>query len=212
MDAKQLFGYKMDEEEQAEWISLKKQIYEDCEKADIPESFMRSHVDTMVSEKSFEHSAGYCRYAGFYYVYSERGNAEKLYSGDEAGMRFFLLKDIFRSFGMKCECENREKLSQEWKSYQKDMFTLKPPLVKCTRAVSKTVKNKNYIYGARYDSRKFWFEYTINSIDKILGLEYSSQVIEEYTKFMNRWFDDEHWAFDKASGKFIEISESEEKE
>ena len=201
----------MDKEELAEWNSLKKQIYEDCEKADISESFMRSHVDTTVSEKSFEHSAGYCRYVGFYYVYSERGNAEKLYSGDEAGMRFFLLKDIFGSFGMKCELENREKLSKEWKFYEKEMFTLTPPLVKHTRAVSKTFKNKNYIYGVKYDSRKFWFEYTINSIDKILGSEYSSQVIKEYTKFMNRWFDDEHWAFDRESGKFIEISQSKEK-
>ena len=210
MDAKQLFSYKMDEEEIAEWNLLKKQIYEDCKKADISESFMRSHVDTMISGRSFEHSAGYCRYAGFYYIYSERGNSEKLYSGDEAGMRFFLLKDIFRSFGMKCELENREKLSKEWKFYKKEMFTLTPPLVKYARAVSKTITNKNYIYGVRYDSRKFWFEYTINSIDKILGAEYSSPLAEEYTKFMNRWFDDEHWAFDRESGKFIEISSSEE--
>lgn len=201
----------MDEEEFAEWTSLKTQIYEDCEKAEIPESFMRSHVDTTVSEKSFEHSAGYCRYAGFYYAYSERGNPEKLYSGDEAGMRFFLLKDIFRSFGMRCELENRGKLSEEWQFYEKDMFILKPPLVKHSRVVSKNIQNKNYIYRVKYDSRKFWFECTINSIDKILGSEYSSQVIEEYTKSMNRWFDDEHWAFDKASGKFIEMSESEEK-
>lgn len=211
MDENQLYYYKMDNVERAKWNSLKSQIYEDCKNAGIPEGFMKSHVEPTVSEDSFEHRSGYCREEGFYYIYEEKAHLEKKYSGDETGMRFFLLKNIFQDFGMRCECENRKKLSYEWRYCDKIKYVLKPPAVKSVRAVPKTVRNKNYIYGVKYDSRKFWFEYTINSIEKILGPEYSQRLINEYTSYMNLWFDDEHWAFDRESGKFIEISQSKMK-
>lgn len=185
----------MDEEERAKWERLKKQIYEDCKKACVPEKLML-YVDIVAADDYFEHRSGYCRVEGFYYIFMEKGYYKTEYLGDENGMRFFLLKNIFISIGTHTECENRDSFAQEWKYYKKTVKIIKP---------------KKYVYDVEYDSRKFWFEYTINSIDKILGTEYSSQVIEEYTQYMNRWFDDEHWAFDRESGKFIEISKSEEK-
>lgn len=179
MTAEQFYKYKMDVEEQAEWKRLKSQIYEDCKKAGVSERLMR-YADAALAD-DYERMAGYCRAEGFYYIFTERGYYKTEYSGDEKGMRFFLLENIFRSIGTRIELENRDRLAKEWKHREKT------------------------VCDVEYDSRKFWFEYTINAIDKILGEEFSLPLAEEYTKFMNRWFDTEHWFFDGKTGKFTEI-------
>lgn len=182
MTNEQLAHYKMDDEERAEWNSLIEQIYEDCKKADIPESGFKRYVDSRVVPYDFENNRGYCKSLGYYDVYTERGCNELRFIGDRAGMRFYLLKQILWGIGTQLELESRARLTLAWK--------LK--------------------YRTKYDSRKFHFEYEINKIDKILGQDYSAQLIAEHTAHMNRWFEDEHWAFDRSTGKFIEITKSEE--
>ncbi|MCM1382023.1 MAG: hypothetical protein NC192_08785 [Muribaculaceae bacterium] len=202
MTAEEFYKYKMDAEERAEWKRLKSQIYEDCKKAGVPEKFMRYADDALADD--YERKTGYCRTEGFYYIFTERGYYKTEYSGDEKGMRFFLLENIFGSIGTRIELENRDRLAKEWKCYEKTVKILKPPVVSIAKAVTKTVRHKKYVYGVEYDSRKFWFEYTINAIDKTLGEEFSLPLAEKYTKLMNRRFDTEHWFFDGKTRKFTE--------
>lgn len=142
----------------------------------------KQYVDPRVKPYDFENNRGYCKELGYYDVYTERGCNNIRFLGSKADMRFYLLKEILFGFGTQTELQNRARLTLEWK--------LK--------------------YHTKYDSRKFHFEYRINKIHKILGQEYSAQLIREHTDHMNRWFPDKHWEFDLTERKFIEKSKSEE--
>lgn len=144
----------------------------------------KQYVDPRVKPYDFENNRGYCKELGYYDVYIERGCNEIRFLGSKADMRFYLLKEILFGFGTQTELQNRAKLTFEWK--------LK--------------------YHAKYDSRKFWFEYKINKIHEILGQEYSAQLIREHTDHMNRWFPDKHWEFDLNERKFVELTCSKETE
>ncbi len=142
----------------------------------------KQYIDPRVKPYDFEINRGYCKEFEYYDVYVERGRNEIRFLGDKADMRFYLLKEILYSFGTQTELQNRARLTLEWK--------LK--------------------YHAKYDSRKFWFEYKINKIHEILGQDYSAQLIREHTDHMNRCFPDKHWEFDLNERKFVEITNSEE--
>ncbi len=142
----------------------------------------KQYIDPRVKPYDFENNRGYCKDFGYYDVYTERGCNEIRFLGSKADMRFYLLKEILFGFGTQTELQNRARLTIEWK--------LK--------------------YHAKYDSRKFHFEYRINKIHEILGQDYSVQLIREHTDHMNRWFPDKHWEFDPNERKFVEISKSEE--
>ena len=182
MNKNQLATYKMTTEELAEWNRLAKQIYDDCAKSNIPESFIKEYAEHRLLPYDFESNRGYCTEYGYYDVYTERGCNDIRFLGGKAEMRFYLLKEILWGIGTQLELQNRAKLTLEWK--------LK--------------------YQTKYDSRKFHFEFEINKIREILGQEYSAQLIREHTDHMNRWFPDKHWEFDLNERKFIEISRSEE--
>lgn len=140
----------------------------------------KQYIDPRVKPYDFENNRGYCKEFGYYDVYTERGCNNIRFLGNKADIRFYLLKEILYICGTQTELQNRAKLTAEWN------------------------------YHAKYDSRKFWFEYKINKIHEILGQDYSAQLIREHTDHMNRWFPDKHWEFDLNERKFVEISKSEE--
>ena len=180
MNEKQLANYRMNSEELAEWNSLAKEIYEDCNKAAVPEEYFKRYVSFFLEPYDYDNNRGYCKALGYYDVNTERGRNVLSFLGDRTAMRFYLLKQIFWSVGLQIELKKRKQLSLEWQ------------------------------YSVKYDSRKYRFEYEINKIHEILGQEYSAQLIDEHTDHMNRWFPDKHWEFDLNERKFVEISETEE--
>ncbi|MBQ8176275.1 MAG: hypothetical protein IJ035_04460, partial [Oscillospiraceae bacterium] len=115
MNENQLATHKMTPEELAEWNSLVKQIYEDCQKADVP----KQYADPRVKPYDFENNRGYCKEFGYYDVYIERGCNEIRFLGNKEDMRLYLLKEILYTCGSQTELHNRARLSAEWNYHTK---------------------------------------------------------------------------------------------
>ncbi|WP_372999753.1 hypothetical protein [Lutispora sp.] len=59
-------------------------------------------------------------------------------------------------------------------------------------------------YSVEYDSRKAAFEYIIKML-KVVFNYLLIDVVTEYTKLMNRWFESQHWYFDDNKMSFEEL-------
>ena len=69
-------------------------------------------------------------------------------------------------------------------------------------------ENKDYIYNAIHDSRKYWMEYHLSLLRRVLSEEEVSDKIMEYESLINMWFTEKHWSFDREQFRFVEISDS----
>lgn len=196
----ELQHYRMNK---AEWECFEQMwltIREDCAKM-IPAEY-EANVKRQLEEVPYLHYMGYCGEHGYYYV--EEGDYGRLNMGcltkDEIEMRFYIMKKILREVGQQIELKKRADEQKKWMYYLDDANTRPGHLA--------WVKNDTYYYHTKHDSRKMWFEYMLNGLAKLFSPGLVQPVIEEYTGYMNRWFEEAHWAYDCGSGKFVEISDS----
>lgn len=204
MEINELFIYQMTQAECEKWSEVQDIIHRSCKVLNIPETY-HSIIENATQSRGAYHLAGFCETEGYYFVEEgDRGElhlACKTFSLAEI-CSYIMHHRILYAIGTKMELQNRSELEQRWK-YRVDNKNCRPrhlPLI----------ENSNYQYHTRYDSRKMWFEYIINNLAVIFDEERVEKVIEEYTGYMNRWFDDKHWEFDKTCKEFIEISDSVE--
>lgn len=71
-------------------------------------------------------------------------------------------------------------------------------------------ENKDYLYNAIHDTRKCSFETELKLLKSLIPRVDWKEMVEKYTRLMNRWFKKDHWAYDETKLQFIEISDSKE--
>lgn len=205
MTVKELEHYKMTDDELEKWIEVRQIILDYCKILKIP-AFMEKRIDSILQIRiTYEHIAGYCKTNGYFYItYGDRG---ELYlscqSKEKDDICFYIIKEIAREAGTKIEMQEREQEAKKW-MYYIDSQKTRPGHIEW-------VKNTNYLYHTKHDTRKKWFEYVLNALLKVFKAEKVASLVEEYTGYMNHWFDEPHWAFDRKKREFVEISYSEQK-
>jgi hypothetical protein len=201
MDAKELYGYRMTSLETSKWLALQNQIMCDCQFLQISSQFKEIIEKKSSAKESYLHEAGYHEKAGYYYIsigdYGEP--ALKCLSHDPNNMRWYVLEEIVTYVGQEQERKTRRTEEQNWR-YTRDFKDGKPAYV----------ENERWIYNTIYDTRKFWFEYAINSLYKVFGASRLYPYVSEHIGLMNQWFVQPHWDFDWQKMCFVEISDSQE--
>lgn len=181
MTAKELEIYKMSEAERQKWNEIKQTVKMYCKRVMIP-GFMSERIENILREGMLygQHVAGYCESEGYYYIeYGDRGMLYlKCLSIDSQDVCFYIMQQIAREAGQKIELNERDAEERKWL---------------CT-------------YHTKYDTRKKWFEYTLNVLLEIFGQEAVAPLIEEYTGYMNHWFKEKYWSYDTEIREFVEIS------
>jgi hypothetical protein len=74
------------------------------------------------------------------------------------------------------------------------------------------VEHRNYDYNAIEDPRLRGFEHFLLLARYGLPRERWEQRVEEYVGLMNYWYDEPHWDYDRRLLRFVEISDSKEKD
>ena len=116
---------------------------------------------------------------GFYQVISDREFRviqQFQYSEIDKFKRALLKKGIME-IGINVELKNRSLLEKQWNDSN---------------------------FSTSYDSRKYMFEFIVEIINQI-DVEFANQLTEEYTTYMNKWFNERHWEYDKETKQFLEI-------
>ncbi|NDI36617.1 hypothetical protein [Chengkuizengella sediminis] len=177
----QLFHYHMSNTENAKFEDFKITIIDICNKLNISNEYF-DYVRKAINS-DWEYRVGYKDDCGFFSVFGERGNHMIQEGFPESYWHkatFLFLKDIFWGIGQSMELSNRKELEKRWSNS----------------------------FSASYDSRKFSFEYMIQMLSKVFDKSFLQDTIEQYTSYLNRWFYIDHWAFNKDTMTFIEISDS----
>ena len=183
MNEKELYNYKMTEDELQKWCQFQNQIISDCRQVEIPSSFSE-YIKTQVNPiEPYIHTAGYCNNVGYFYITEgDRGEIFlKCLSFNLENIRWYIMEKILTHIGQQLELQHR-----------------------------KPEENGNWIYNAVYDSRKYWFEYAIASLSKIFNADRINPYVTDQIDLMNRWFDVPHWDFSYEKMCFVEINDSRE--
>ncbi len=200
MTCNELQFYQMNMDEWTRWEKLQQTVI-GYYKQVVPEEYEELAKRYIVNEP-YVHYVGYREPDGYYYI--QEGDRGALRMGcqttDETEMLFYVMENILCDVGRRIELKNRADEQKKWMYYSE---------LKNTRPEHPAwVKNDTCYYHTKYDSRKMWFEYTINGLAKFFKEEQVQPVITEYTAYMNRWFEEAHWAYDCGSRQFVEISDS----
>lgn len=198
----QLFRYLMSEAEQTEWISFTNYI-KACVK-----KISNNKTTDIITERYLEEMTpyewvrGYSNEFGFFVILQRERSNEKqimLLTKDSKEASWYYLKEIFTEIGKKEEISKRSQYELQWHRGTREYDRIKKEW------------NENptgWIYDLRYDGRKYWFEYTIHALGHYFPDSRLKEYIEILSKYMNRWFDDEHWIYDDEKEAFVENSHS----
>lgn len=199
MTDRELCNYKMSHDELNKWEDVLRTIKKYCQMT-IPLPYRG------VCEGALNWSvSGYSSVDGYYYI--ELGDRDNIHfvcrSMEKENILFVIMKEILEQAGRKIEMKNRNSEAKKWEYYQ-DYSKTKPGHIHW-------VRNENFQYHARHDTRKVWFEFVIEKLLVLFPYERVEPVIKEYTDLINRWFVRPHWAYDRNKKCFIEISRSAER-
>ena len=170
---------EMTAEETRATEELRQELISICDSLEVPRGKLYDGSPYMGRLKDNEDFClKYSKEFGYYVLFGERGTFE-LMDGfptrDREKAKYLLLKGEFSSGGFIYELNNRNNLHTEWGKK----------------------------YTAEYDSRKAAFEYIIKILRTVFH-RMPEDCIAEYTMFMNKWFSDDHWYFDRDSMTFEE--------
>ena len=121
---------------------------------------------------------------------------------DENELFFKVIKEITKICAQKYEQIHRAENSSAWRYIRS----------KVVDGHWMYTENVNYKYNAIEDTRKVWFEKHICAMAIIFSIDSVGSLISEYTKLINGWFSDSHWAFNSDLMEFVEISSSKERD
>lgn len=172
-----LYNYKMKPQEISKAETLRNELINICDSLNVPRDKLYDGRPYMGRLKdNSDYLLKYKENIGYYVLHGERG-IYRLQEGfptkEKHDATYMLLEYEFKNGGYIYECENRGKLQEEW-----------------------TKK-----YNLEYDFRKAAFEYSLVLLKTVFDV-YPDNVITEYTNYMNRWFSDRYWNFDKDTMSF----------
>ena len=122
------------------------------------------------------------------------------YAVKKEDMFLEIMCEFLQSIALKLELHNREHEESKWRYVRS----------KAVDGHWTYIENKNYLYDAIYDFRKFYFEHHIKFISEIFSVKKAEKLIKTYSQYINKWFIVEHWRFNKDTLEFDEISNSKE--
>lgn len=182
-ETKELSCYKMNTGELRVWKDFSDAIMCDCNNMNIAQEYFHYVTDNLES-KYYQHSCGFSETYGYFMVdFGDKGELSiSILTKNIHHAKLDFLKRILWNVSVQYECKNRQALEEEW----------------------------NFSTG--YDGRKNIFEDSILKLHLIYSYEEIRDYIADRTKYMNRWFNDQHWAYSEDQNQFIEISQSLEHE
>ena len=162
----------------------------------------------MIEEKTnsvnpYFHEAGYCATAGYFYIaIGDRGALSlECSSPNPDDIRWYLLQKIVSHVWQQMELAVRMTEEQNWR-YKRTF----------TNGKLDFAENKNWLYNTVHDTRKFCFEYVINSLSRVFSMERLQPYVNERINYMNGKFEQPHWDFEWQKMCFVEISNSQERD
>lgn len=196
MTDRELYRYEMNQEELATWNAVRRRILSDCKTLPCREEF-EEWIVLQLKEKNWEHAVGYSNEVGYYFIEAGERSALVIHCQtlEEEEFRWFMLKRITKHIGQRLELKHRETEAKKWRYVTDDLSAGCPMIWK---------ENRNWVYDTREDTRKYWFEYMLQSLNTIFGKERVEPMVAEYTDAMNLWFEEAHWRFDWARMEFVE--------
>lgn len=202
MDIKELSFNKLTEEEQVKWKLLEEKVRSYCDE-DIQREYSSIIEDALKNVLIDDHIAGYSMEKGYYYVIE--GDYGELILGcltqDIEEIAFYILKSVYYSVASDIELKNRTELQKFWKYYHERNSLNK----------DNWAKSADYRFNTYYDPRKYVFEYVLNRLaEKFEGIQLTN-AIQEYTDYLNMWFDEPHWKYNELTLTFDEVSQSVDK-
>lgn len=136
-----------------------------------------------------------------FWNYGERGpDTVAFTASDENELKHWIYDEVSRNIASNIELHKREEEEKLWR-YIRERVEDGHWLYR---------ENKDYIYNAIHDFRKYLFEYHLSLLKRVLSEEDVNSKITEYELLLNKWFTEKHWAFDREQFRFVEISDSKE--
>ena len=133
--------------------------------------------------------------------YGERGPDTVVFTAsNENELRHWIFDKVSKNIAHEVELCNREKEEKLWR-YVRERVEEGHWLYR---------ENKDYIYNAIHDDRKYWMEYHLSLLKNVLSEEDVNNKIAYYESKLNMWFTEKHWSFDRGKFRFVEISDSKE--
>ncbi|SHO48709.1 hypothetical protein [Anaerocolumna xylanovorans] len=182
--ASQLSYYKMTEEEEKVWKELCEKVHLYLAELQIPGEYEAVISERLKTNIYYTKNCGYHKEHGYYYVeFGDRGSLHLLLlSGDINDALWCLLERIIDEISMRESQKNKRINESGWKC------------------------------NTKFDYRKYWFEYEIKALSKIVDSEFLKDYINNRLHSMNWWFNPLHWGFDCKRMEFVEVSDSVERD
>ena len=157
---------------------------------DIPDEIVKKSINL----------GGYVKGLQFW-TYGERGPDYVLFSAfDENDLKHWIYSQVCKGIAQQTELRHRKEEEKLWRYVH----------VRAEGGHWLYRENKDYIYNAIHDTRKYWMEYHLSLLKTVLSEEEVSGKISEYESLLNKWFVEKHWSFDREQFQFVEISDSKE--
>ena len=136
-----------------------------------------------------------------FWTYGERGPDYVIFTAsDENELKRWIYSQVCKNIALQTELRHREEEEKLWRYVR----------ARAEEGHWLYRENKDYIYNAIHDSRKYWMEYHISLLKKVIPEEEVNYKIAEYESLLNKWFMEKHWFFDREQFRFVEISDSRE--
>lgn len=156
-------------------------------------------ISAEIVQKSFN-IGGYVSGLQFW-SYEDRGPAKAVFTAsDEDELKRWLYDKVSRNIAYNVELYNRKNEEKRWRYVRKGV----------EEGHWMYRENTDYDYNAIHDTRKYWMEYHLFLLKRVLTEEEIGRRVADYEASLNLWFTDKHWSFDKEQWKFMEISASKE--
>lgn len=191
----------MNADESNIWHIFCIEVESNCKRMKIPKAHKNTISEHLAPQFTYAFSRGYHSKLGYYEIAEgDRGSLSISLATifkDEAMWHY--LKNIASSVGYSLELINRKCYEPMW-HYGTERYD---------SALKTWNENPSgWKYTVRYDGRKYWFEYAISALSNVYDEQHLDDYISECENFMNRWFCDKHWGFDRSIMEFVEESTS----
>ncbi|MFV0393146.1 MAG: DUF6966 domain-containing protein [Coprobacillaceae bacterium] len=196
---KEIEVYKMNNEESIVWRDFQDDVLSMCTKIEVLKNYKELIEKKLETSVYYVQNIGYSSIHGYYFL--EYGDRGKVYldlvtkSKEEAILH--ILTNILVRIGQKIEIENRSSLIEEWHYDRGNVINNVFEIVEVS---------KDWKYDTVYDSRLFWFTFTIQKLNIVIPNIYLYPLVQKYTFHMNNWFEKLHWGFDRFSLEFYELN------
>ena len=136
-----------------------------------------------------------------FWTYGERGPDYVVFTASDGNeLKRWMYSQVCENIALQTELRHREEEEKLWRYVR----------VRVEEGHWLYRENKDYIYNAIHDSRKYWMEYYLSLLKKVIPEEEVNHKIAEYESLLNKWFMEKHWSFDIEQFRFVEISDSRE--